>query len=333
MNSPIRTFLEKSKFWLNSRYVAIGKWMALSGMLYLALRFIDLGDVVASFAQISPLTLAGFLTLTLLSKFFYAFRWYLICMNGLGLHKVPYLFLLRINLFAEFVGIVLPSALGGEAVRVLKLNARTRTVAWSAASIAVDRLLGVVSMGLIVLVLLPKLGPSVLGRLPLTPSNLLIGTAFGVAGFGAIVFWLRRRSGWIRVSRAIQQIGLGVWLLMALVLLSVGGHLVFASGYYLLFQVIQPFPFLTVAALILTAQLARSVPISLLGIGLSEGSIVALARLVGMKTEAVLAVVVIALGGRYVFAICGLLIELLCDGRVFLNTVNRRTKAGLEILQ
>ena len=316
-----QTFLEKSRPWLNSRYFVIGKWLALMGMLYLAVRFANLNDVISSFSQISLPALVGFLGLILFSRFFYAFRWYLICANGLGLRGISGLFLLRINLLGEFVGIAMPSALGGEAVRVMKLGARTGMAARSTASIFADRLVGVISMALITLMLLPKLGASVAWRLPLPASSLWSAMVLSVSGVGVAIFWLRRRDRRIPLPRAINQFEFSFSLLITLVLLSLGGHLVFGSGYYLLFREIQPFPFLVIVAITMTAQLARSVPISLLGIGLSESSLVGLAGLVGVTPEAALAVVVIALGARYVFALGGLLIELWCDGKTFLNGV------------
>ncbi|MFC1975135.1 lysylphosphatidylglycerol synthase transmembrane domain-containing protein [Chloroflexota bacterium] len=318
---------------LNSHYVAIGKWIILGGMLYLAVKLVNLNEVIATFAQISPLTLVSFLILVLLSKFFYAFRWYLICTNGLSLHNVSNLFLLRINLLGEFVGIAMPSALGGEAVRALKLNARTGRVGQTAASIVADRLMGLVSLGLVVLVLLPKLGASLVWPISLSSGNLLGGIVLSVAGFATTLFWLQRRTKRIRLPHTIQQLKLGFSSLTILVLLSIGGHLVFASGYYLLFQEIQPFPILTITALILTAQLAHIIPISMLGIGLSEGSTIALANLIGMSPETALAVVVIGLGARYLFAISGLLIELVYDGKAILETKAKRTGITPESLQ
>lgn len=307
--------------------------MALLGMLYLAFRFVDLASVMAGFAQVSLAALFSFFLLMLLSKFFYALRWYLICTSGLGLRNVSNLFLVRTNLLGEFVGIAMPSSLGGEAVRILKLGARTGTTAQATASVVADRLMGIIGMGLVALALLPRLGVSIVGRLPLSASGLWGAMALGAGGVGVAIFWWRRRGRPISLSRAVRQIEFSFLRLFILLLLSVSGHLVFASGYYLLFREIQPFPFLTVVALMLTAQLARSIPISLLGIGLSEGSVVVLANLVGMDPETALAIVVIGLGARFVFAIGGLLIELSCDGKTFLNTMTRRMDAGLETSQ
>jgi len=304
--------------------------MALSGMLCLAIRFVDLPDVVANFRQIPLTTHISFFILILLSKFLYAFRWHLICVNGLGLRDVSRIFLVRINLLGEFAGIAMLSSLGAEAVRVIKLSARTGVTDRSAVSVAVDRLIGLVSVGLIAVVLLPKLGASIAGLLPLSANRLFFVAALSVCGFAIALSLLYKRKIQFFLLQTIQQLNFSFLFLITLVLISMFGHLFFAIGYYLLFQEIHPVPFLVSTALIFTAQLARVVPVSLLGIGLSEASIVALASLVGIKPEEVIVVVVVALGALYFFAICGLLIELVYDGRSFLRAVIGHTPESLE---
>lgn len=320
-NSLNRRFLEKKNYWLNSRYFVLVKWLVLSSMLYLVYRFINLTDLVSSFERISLSTLIGFLGLVLLSKFFYTFRWYLICVNGFKLSNTSSVFLLRINLLAEFVGIAMPSSLGGEAVRLLKLNARTGMLARAITSIVADRLIGVASMVLITLVLLPTLNGFITWRLPLPMSNFLAIFAWGIVSFSTATFCLCWRNRWVQLSKVSQQLKLNFLLLLISILLSVGGHLVFAGAHYLLFQDIQPFPFLVIVTLILASQLVRSIPISLLGIGLSEGSMVALSGLVGITPEVALVAVVVALLSRYIFAVCGLLIELLYDGKILFHAM------------
>lgn len=333
LNNFKQIFLGKNRFWLKSRYFAIGKWIALLAMLYLAIRFVDLPDVVANFTQIPLSTHISFFILILLSKFLYAFRWHLICVNSLGFRNVSETFLIRTNLLGEFAGIAMLSSLGAEAVRVIKLSARTGVPDRSAVSVAADRLIGLVSVGLIAVALLPKLGASIAGPLPLPVNRLLIVTALSVCGFVLTLFLLYKRNIQSSLPQAIQQLNLKLSFSIILVLISMLGHLLFAIGYYLLFQKIHPIPFLVATALIFTAQLARVVPISLLGIGLGEASIVALASLVGIRPEETIVVVVVALGALYFFAICGLLLELLYDGKVFLNTVIGRMRKGLKVSQ
>lgn len=329
--------LQRGQGWLSglsrirkSRYLVIGKWLVLLGLLFLVMTMVSLKDVVAGLSRASYLTLVCFLGLMLVSRYLYSLRWSLICRNGLGLGPISSLFLLRVNLLGEFVGIALPSSLGGEAARLLKLSARTGNTPLSGASIVVDRLVGLVNLGLIVLVLLPRLWVFVAWPLPFSPGTLLVGVACALAALGVSIFWLQRRYQCIQLPDAVKHLSFSGWSLISVMLLSLAGHLVFAIGHYLLFVEIQPFPFLIIISLVLTAQLARTIPISLLGIGLSEGSMVALASLVGVDPDAALAVVIISLGSRYLFAISGLLIELGYDGKAVLSTMASHASAGLE---
>ena len=326
----VQNLREKYRSSKNSHYFVIGKWLVLLGMLYLMTKFINLKFDLATFSQLSIPTLVGYLGLNLLSKFFYAFRWHLICSQGLGLHGTSNLSLLRINLIAEFVGISMPTSLGGEAVRVMKLTALTKMGVQSATSIVADRLMGLFSMLLIVFALLPTLGASTVWRPPLPASSLSIIMVLIIAILGMGFLWLRRLDRTKQLLREIQQLEFGFPLLITSVLISVIGHLIFATGYYLLFQEFEPLSFLVAISVTLTAQLARSVPISLLGLGLGDPSMVALTSLVGIATPAgALSVIIIALGFRYIFAIFGLLLELTFDGKIFLKKIiKRKTLAG-----
>jgi hypothetical protein len=69
----------------------------------------------------------------------------------------------------------------------------------------------------------------------------------------------------------------------------------------------------------MVSQLTRSVPLSVLGIGLSEGSLLALERLLGMTSNASITVIIVTLLPRYVFAMLGLMIELGWDGKQWIS--------------
>jgi len=330
MDNPPSTPLQKKGSRFNKGYFTVGKWMAFIAMLYLAFRFVNVDDVLASFTHVSLLTITIFFIMAFISRVVYCLRGYLICRYGLGLDNISSVFLLRINLLSEFAVIATPSSLGGEAVRVLKLNARTRDTIRSTTAIMLDRMVGLISMGLINFIPLLILGKSIGDRLPFSSGALLITIVLLLSVLGIVFYWLRRAK-WIPLPHILEQLNLNLSLLISLVLLSGCGHLIFTGGFYFLFHEVHPLSYLTVTALVLTSQLARSVPISFLGIGLSEGSLVALAGLVGIKPEAAMIVVVIYLGSRYVFALCGLLIELSIDRKMFLNTLAARVNADQHI--
>jgi len=128
----------------------------------------------------------------------------------------------------------------------------------------------------------------------------------------------------------MKDFNLSLFLIMILLLLSGCGHLLFASGYYLLFHEIHPIPFLVSTVLVFTSQLARIIPISIIGIGFGEISIVSLASLLGIKPQNTLIVVLVALSALYFYAICGLMVELICDGKAYLATVLRNTPESIN---
>jgi uncharacterized membrane protein YbhN (UPF0104 family) len=328
------------KSWSKSRYFAIGKWVFLMGLLILAVRLVNVSDIKAGFERISFKNFLLYILLLLLSKLIYAFRWRYICTDSLGLKEVRSLFLLRVNLLAEFVSIAMPSNLTGEAVRILKVSARAGKPAKVAAAIAADRLLGVSGMAFIVLLLLPQLGIlAAAGKLPPWLKAIPLGWAILATGLTAAVIlsgvlvWLRRRGGVEKVKRILIRVRRDLSVFVLAFLLTVLGHLIFAAGHYFLFLDIQAFPLLTVISIVLTSQLARSVPLSIMGVGLSEGSLVALESLIGMRSGPALAVVVGIMGARYIFAAIGLLIELCYDGKTFLNTAIRQPDAVIITIE
>jgi len=78
-----------------------------------------------------------------------------------------------------------------------------------------------------------------------------------------------------------------------------------------------PVSYIEAVAIILTPQLARSIPISVLGISASEGLMVPSLMMAGMTREIALTITVLSLLGRYSFAFLGFLWEFLESGLSF----------------
>ena len=329
MSEAIQALRKQYRSIGNNYYLVILKWLALFVMLYFVLRFINLNFDITVFSQVSILTLVSYLGLNFLSKLFYAFRWYLISSQGLGLQGFSSLSLFRINLIGEFVSISMPTSLGGEVVRIMKLTTLTEMGAKSTTSVLIDRIAGLVGMLLIVFILFPVWGATVVMW---QPSSFAIIMVFAVVILVLGIILLYWQGKIKLIFREIKQLNFGFPLLITSILLSALGHLFFASGYYLLFREFEPLSFWVATGVTLTVQLARSIPISLLGIGISDGSMVALASLAGMATSAeALSVVIIALSFRYIFALLGLLFELSVDGKVALKALLKHKDLGGEL--
>ncbi len=294
-------------------WIAIAKWSALSLLLVAAALFVDFARVGRDLRSLSFTSLLAFLALGVLGRLGCSARWHVVCANLLHMTGTSPFRLLRVNLLADFVSVVVPSQVGGEAVRIVKVAQSTGTKGNAAFSVFLDRLTGLATAVLMAACLLPWLGgPPGSADWPLVRMLVSAGLAVAVAGGGWLVLRRRRLSqpwmGGLPVrSRA--------WV--AICLLSVAGQGVLGSSYYCLFSEVATLPFLTVLSVVTTAQLARSVPVSLLGLSLAEPSLVALAGMAGADVHGVAVVVVVSVASRYLFGAAGLVVEVLCDGSQF----------------
>jgi len=158
------------------------------------------------------------------------------------------------------------------------------------------------------------------------PSNLLFPLLFsGFAIILVILFilykYLKRTTLMEKLHSAMNQI-IRQWKSFIVVLLvSIISHIIFALAHIVLFQAIHPLPIISIISVILTPQLARSIPISLFGVSGGEGLMVFGQLLVGLSQSEAIAITALTLLSRYFFAFFGLLIELLEDGtKIFKKT-------------
>jgi len=326
---------EKKRLLYRNRYFVIGKWFALLSILIISAQIINWTDVFSSLSQISLLVWCKILFLTLLSKIVYAWRWQIICTNGLNLTNVSRWFFLRTNLLSELVGIVVPSVLGSDGTRILKLSIRTGRTAKAVAATVTDRLAGLLSLSILVIVLFPKLGHSVFQNITKAelPTGLLwVGFVIACIVIGTFVWWLMHgghRSSW--VSR-MTQIVTRPSVLISSIIMSILGHICLASGQYLPFGELSSLQLTPGIAAVLTSQLARSLPISMLGIGLGELSLVAIVGFLGVAPAVAISGVIIGLVIRYLFALTGMITEFWCDGITFFKSF-KQTQSQAEITE
>ena len=199
-----------------------------------------------------------------------------------------------IHLVSSFLGSMLPAGVGGDAARAYTLSRRTAQATEAVASVAVDRLVGVVSiavMGGIGLVVWALRAPSV-------PRGLVMLVTLSTVALGVITLWSDRvvrgtlPSSWqasgagryfLGVSDAVASyrarpstlgavflVSLGVQGLRIVeaYLLGRGLGIDVELGYYLVFMPV--------------GLLALLLPISIGGFGLPQGVIVWLLRPVGV---------------------------------------------------
>ncbi|HUV15316.1 MAG TPA: lysylphosphatidylglycerol synthase domain-containing protein, partial [Pelolinea sp.] len=139
--------------------IQIIKWVILFVFLFIVWHYFQWDQFSNILTNLSIKAIFLYVLVIFISRILYAFRWKLIASVVIKNIQIKLGYFLQTNFLAEFVTIVMPTSLGGEVARVLKLNYRGSRTTLSAASILIDRALGIAGMlavSLISLVLIGK---------------------------------------------------------------------------------------------------------------------------------------------------------------------------------
>ncbi len=256
---------------------------------------IDVSAAWAAIVQVDMLLLLAVLGLVGVDRSVMIGRWLLV-LRGSG-QRVAVKSVAWIFLVSSFIGTALPATIGSDAARAYTLSRRTDDTSEAIASVAVDRLFGVLSLGV-----LAATGALLWGS---ARDALPIGVVWTTAGLvvagGASVFWadrlLRRLlpTSWHDKRAGVALVGLadalsryrgrratlaGVFVLSLIVqllrvvqayLLGLGLGIDVTLGYYL---VVMP-----------VGLLMLLLPVSVAGIGAPQGVIMWLLRPLGVPDE------------------------------------------------
>ena len=256
---------------------------------------IDAAAAWAAVAQVDLLLLLAVLGLVAVDRSVMIGRWLLV-LRGSG-HRVAVKSVAWIFLVSSFIGSALPASVGGDAARAYTLSRRTDDTSEAVASVAIDRLFGILSLAVLAVI-----GALLWGS---ADDALPLGAVWTAAGLvvvaGAGVFWadrLVRRllpSSWQDTRVALALVGLadalsryrnrratlaGVFALSVAVqllrvlqayLLGLGLGIDVTLGYYL---VIMP-----------VGLLMLLLPVSVAGVGLPQGVIMWLLRPQGVPND------------------------------------------------
>ena len=144
----MRKTINISKWYENhSKHIVNGfKWFCLIIFLALTIRFVNFEKAKSAFLQISISIFISYIGILFFSKVLYAIRWKII--NRVLIHKknIPISYFVSTNLLAEFVTIALPSSIGGEVTRFMKINHHNQYAILTTTGIFIDRLIGIISM-------------------------------------------------------------------------------------------------------------------------------------------------------------------------------------------
>lgn len=259
-------------------------------ILAILARGIDMGASAQAIATIDLRYLAAVLVLVAVDRSVMILRWILL-LRARGI-KISTGEAVRLFLVSSFVGSFLPAGIGADAARAYGLSRDSATASDAVASVAVDRLLGVLSLVVMAVV-------GVLAWTPQGPSDWRIAAAIAVMALACgAVFWANELLRWAipahrherfwtrKILKFADAVGryrrhrgvllhVMAWSLVVQVLritqaylLGLGLGMAVPYAYYLLFMPL--------------GLLMLLVPISISGFGVPQGVIVWLLRPMGV---------------------------------------------------
>lgn len=272
-------------------------WLRLAGTL---LTIVLLGyllyeqgweQIWSALQKLSLWTLLLALVLTLVSRVFVTLRWYIL-LHATG-EPVSLYQALRLTFAGLFASNFLPTTIGGDVVRLAGAVQLRMDSAVSAASLIVDRLVGMSGMILTIPWGLERLFTIGLPALVAPEAARLPGWAMAIPFSGKLQgLWKKLLSFLNRILDSVR-----IWLkkpgYLALALLSTLGHQVclFTSIWLLLRDIGEPISWWWVAGIWSLVYFITLLPVSINGYGLQEVSQVLLySRLGGISPQASLTV-------------------------------------------
>jgi uncharacterized protein (TIRG00374 family) len=273
---------------------------AVSALLIVFLvRGTDLDGLFARLLSVDPGAMAAAVLITLAVSIAHAARW-MIVIRALGA-RMPFPQALPIVLIGYFFNQVLPSSMGGDAMRVWRAYRAGLGVSDSLNSVVLDRIAALAALVLITLAGLPWLTGIIddpVVRSALTLAMLAIG-----AGFAFLLLLVRLPAALLkwRATRALVKLSAGArkvfldWhyaipaIAFSVLAQLIGGMVVFilARGIGVDAGLLQ------CLLLVPPVILATMVPVSIAGWGVREGAMVVIFGYAGMAAESAFALSVL----------------------------------------
>ncbi len=278
-------------FWVRAAITAV--------ILAYLLRQVDAGASMQAMLRVDPLSVAVVCLLVLLDRVVMIWRW-LLLLRASGT-EVATRTAARIFLVSSFVGSFLPAGVGGDAARAYALGQRTSRHGAAVASVAIDRILGVVAIAL-----MGAVGVALYARQHPDPQVQLVAfwsAALVFVGSGAAIWadrWIRwLPSSWhhwtpvrlpLRVADAVAVYRREPRTLVAVFCLSLLVQMLrIVQAYGLGLGIGVGVPFRYYLVFMPVGLLMLLLPISVSGFGLPQGVIIWLLRPQGVPDELSLA--------------------------------------------
>lgn len=164
----------RTSFWTHAGRVALAAFL-----LWLAVRGVDLPALGRQIAKPDWSWIAAVLVLVVIDRALMAWRWVMLVRIVEPRPHVPARELGRVFFISSFVGALLPGSIGGDAVRAVSASRLGLPTPVVVGSVAVDRLLGTVSVLLMAVVGLLFAGRLLDGRILLVVAGLAAAVTIG----------------------------------------------------------------------------------------------------------------------------------------------------------
>ncbi|MCW5693230.1 MAG: flippase-like domain-containing protein [Pseudolabrys sp.] len=297
-------------------------------LLYLSLRAVNLAVLGERLSRLHAGWLAAAVGILAAQTFLLAARWRLIA-EGCGI-AATFANMLRITFIATFFNQVLPSTVGGDAARIWMLAREGGGWAASTYSVLLDRIAGIIALTLIVFVCLPW--TLTLVQDPVARAVLILIGISAIAG--SVVFLAIGRIRWqplmqwaptrhlVEVSRTAWRICGSSGALGTIAVSSFAVHLMTILAAWCMVQSVSATTsFALLLFLVPPVILIATVPISIAGWGVREGSMIVAFGYAGLpQTDGLVVSVLIGLTFFAIGAIGGI---------VWIASNGRRSSAAI----
>jgi glycosyltransferase 2 family protein len=260
----------------------LGKLAISSASLFLIFRKTDMEQVVYILKSIGLLAVLSAAVIYVASQFISTFRW-----KALLPDRYPAMRLFSLYMIGSFFSTFLPGLVGGDAIRAYYLNRDAKKISTALATVFMDRYLGYVSLIMIGMTAFPF----TLGSFGGSVHRWIMPFIFVAFIIGSILFFTLRLGRRFRLMtefydyfaglkkrRSAIAAALSISMLIQLIMLLL--VLLLARSLGIPVSLLQLSVFMPIIITI------SSLPISISGIGIREGSFVILLGLIGVRPEA-----------------------------------------------
>ncbi len=251
------------------------------GLLLFLLQKQGWGEIIRAFRSIPIWCILACCALMMVSRLATGVRWYVL-LRGLGV-EMPFRRSMEITFAGLFASNFLPSTVGGDAARLAALMQLGYSGSKSAASVVLDRLVGLLGMVVAIPFGLPAFTHVLRFHMPFHKSSMLACPQVAAISGGGIAGKVKGILG--RMLRALLQGATRPYHLFGAIVCT-WVHMLATFGFFALLFVVmgEPVPFATIAGLWTIVYFVTLVPISINGLGVQELSVVYVFSHMGVST-------------------------------------------------